>query len=233
MDYIFGPGLLHTEKDAVLVRYNMPDARAAKDIAALAKRDVNGGAWDAGVSGVKAWRGHADRAWRIFLLPQPGLAAMVPPEFAPKAARAFSRVSPTIPLRPNEAVRFVIANASHALQNQVPPGLEEMRIWVEPRADGGADAFAEIDAPDGATADATAKRVRQIARETNSLAVKIVTRGLLDGVETSSEGPLVRAHLAASEEQLAALYDVVAAFLGVNAPPIGSNMPPVAPAPSR
>jgi hypothetical protein len=224
--YIFGPGLIHTEKDAVLIRYNMADARAAKNIELLSHKDVNGGAWDSGVPGVKAWRGHADRAWRVFMLPRPHVAAMVPPDFAPVAARAFSRVEPHVELRPGEAVRFTVANASHALPWQLPPTLGELRMWVVPRPDAGADAWAEIDAPDDATADAAAHRLKDVAREQNSLAVKLVTRGVLDDFDATSEGKLVKVHLPASEDQLAALYDLIAAYLGVNTPPIGSVIAP-------
>jgi hypothetical protein len=223
--YIFGPGLIHTENDAVLVRYNMTDARAARDIELLSHKDANGGAYDAGVPGVKAWRGHADRAWRIFLLPRPHLAAMVPPSFAPVAARAFSQREPRVDLRPGEAVRFTVATPNHAIPWQLPPGLTELRFWVIPRADGGADAYGELDAPDEAAAEATARRLKEVARNENSLAVKLVTRGLFDDVEVSSDGKTAKVHLPATQDQLAAVYDLIAAFLGVNVPPIASSLP--------
>jgi hypothetical protein len=235
--YIFGPSLLHTENDAVLLRYNMSDARAAKNLEILSHKDVNGGGWDAGVPGVKAWRGHADRAWRIFLLPRPHYAVMVPQPKATEAARAFSRVEPHVSLRAGEAVRVTVENASHAIP-QLPGGLQELRLWVVPRADGGADAFGEVDAPDEDTAEATAKRVRDLNRQTNSIAVKLVTRGVLDGLEVTSEGTKVKAHLNASPDQLAALYDLVSAYLGVNTPPMSvdpasSGALPAAPGPSK
>jgi hypothetical protein len=215
--WIFGPSLLHTEKDAALLRYGMSDERATKNLAVLAKHDVGGGAYDAGVPGVRAWRARADRAWRVFLLPRPHLAAMVPPDFAHVAAAAFSRREPRPPTAPNEAVRVMVKNPSHPMPF-LPTSLSEMRLWAVPRAGGGADVYVEADAPDDGAAQVAAKQVRKVIQDMNSFGVKIVTRGILNDVDVRSDGSLVKVHAEVSRDQLEALYDVLSAMLGVNEP---------------
>jgi hypothetical protein len=222
---IYGPSLIRTEKDAVIVHFNMSDARAAKDIAIVAKHDANGGAFDAGVPGVRAWRGHADRAWRIFMLPRAHVAMMVPPEKAHETARVFSRVEPRLNMAEGQAVWIMVKNPNHPMPF-LPASLTELRFWAVPKPDGGADGYAEADAPDEAAAADAAKAVRALRGQMNSIAVKLLTHGLLDDVEVSVDGTKVKAHVPASEEQLEALYDLVAATLGVDQPaPAGSAAP--------
>ncbi len=226
---IYGPSLIRTEKDAVIVHYNMTDARAARDIAIVAKHDASGGAFDAGVPGVRSWRGHADKAWRIFLLPRPHVAMMVPPEKAHETARVFSRIEPRLNMDPAQAVWLMVKNPNHPMPF-FPPSLRELRLWAVPRTDGGADGYAEADAPDEAAAADAARELRQVKARMNSFAVKLLTHGLLDDLEVTADGTKVKLHLVASREQLEALYDLIAAELGVSEPPSGSATP-VTPAP--
>ncbi|MGO8991870.1 MAG: hypothetical protein ACLQVI_00980 [Polyangiaceae bacterium] len=237
--WIFGPSLIHTEKDAAVLRYNMTDERAARNIAILSKHDVGGGKFDAGVPGVRAWRGRADNAWRVFMLPKPHIAAMVPPDFAKVAATAFSRVELRTPTGPKEAVRVMVKNPSHPMPF-LPTSLTELRFWAVPHDGGGADAYVEADSRDAEAAEVAARQIRQLVQQQNSIGVKIVTRGLLNDFEVTSEGAMVKGHLQVSQEQLEALYDLVAAFLGVDSTgtaPSGSSptpaIPPRAPAPPR
>jgi hypothetical protein len=230
--WIFGPSLIHTEKDAVLLKYNMSDARAAKNIAVLSKHDVGGGAYDAGTPGVRAWRAHADKAWRVFMLPRPHFAAMVPPDFARVAARAFSKVEPRNRLGPDEAVRIMVKNPSHPMPF-LPQSLTELRLWIVPRTDGGADAYVEADAPDPGSAEIAEKQIRRFLNQTNSLGVRIMTRGILNDVDVTTEGSVVKAHAQASQDQLEAIYDLVAGFLGVATPPPPSSAAPAASPPSQ
>jgi hypothetical protein len=213
--WIFGPSLIHTDKDAAVLRYNMTDERAARNITVLSKHDVGGGRFDAGVPGVRAWRGRADNAWRVFMLPRPHIAAMVPPDFAKAAATAFSRVELRAPTRPNEAVRVMVKNPSHPMPF-LPRSLTELRFWAVPRDGGGADAYVEADAPDAEAAEAAARQVRHLVQEQNSIGVRIVTRGILNDFEVTSEGALVKGHAPVSQDQLEAMYDLVSAFLGVD-----------------
>jgi hypothetical protein len=223
--WIFGPSLIHTEKDAAVLRYNMTDDRAAKNIATLSKRDVGGGKFDTGVPGVRAWRGRADKAWRVFMLPRAHVAAMVPPDFAKSAAKAFSHVELHTPTGPNEAVRVKVKNPSHPMPF-LPTSLTELRFWVVPREAGGADAYVEADAPDARAASLAAKQIRSFVQDENSIGVRLVTRGLLNGLQVTSDDAMVKAHAPVSQEQIEAVYDLVAAFLGVDvSPPVPSTVP--------
>jgi hypothetical protein len=231
--WIFGPSLIHTEKDAAVLRYNMTDDRAARNIAILSKHDVGGGKFDAGVPGVRAWRGRADNAWRVFMLPRAHIAAMVPPDFAKVAATAFSRVELRTPTGPNEAVRVMVKNPSHPMPF-LPTSLTELRFWVAPREGGGAEAYVEADAPDPKAAELAARQIRQFVQEENSIGVRIVTRGILNGFEVTSEQKTVKAHAPVSQEQIEAIYDLVSAYLGVDttegapgAPSPSTKSPPV------
>jgi hypothetical protein len=226
--WIFGPSLIHTEKDAAVLRYSMTDDRAAKNIALLSRRDVGGGKFETGVAGVRAWRGRADNAWRVFLLPRPHLAAMVPPDFAKVAAKAFSRTELRTPTGPNEAVRVMVKNPSHPMPF-LPTSLTELRFWASPRDGGGADAYVEADAPDAPAAALAARQIRQLIVQQNSIGVRLVTRGLLSDFEVSSEGSVVKGHVPVSQEQLEAVYDLVAAFLGAPSSPGGPGGAPGAP----
>jgi hypothetical protein len=229
--WIFGPSLIHTEKDAAVLRYNMTDERAARNIATISKRDVGGGKFDAGVPGVRAWRGRADNAWRVFMLPRAHVAAMVPPDFAKVAARAFSRTELRTPTGPNEAVRVKVKNPSHPMPF-LPASLTELRFWVVPRDAGGADAYIEADAPDERAAALASRQIRSFVQDENSIGVRLVTRGILNRFEVTNEGALVKAHAPVTQDQIEAIYDLVAAFLGVNVaePPAAGGSPSPPPA---
>ena len=221
---LFGPSLANTERDAALIHFNVSDARAAKALELIAKRDVGGGAYDAGVPGVRAWRGRADRAARVFLIPRPHLAVVVPPDFANKAAAAFSRGSFAPKITPGEAARGEFKNP-HGSVSAVPASITMMRVWAKPRSDGGADVFGEGDCPDAASATEAASALRRFIRGQNSILVQAVSRGALNGLEINADGSTVRVRATITEDQLDALYELGAGFLGVNvengAPPPG------------
>ena len=133
----------------------------------------------------------------------------------------------------------MVKNPSHPMPF-LPASLSELRLWVKPRPDGGADLFAESDAPDDEGARIATRQVHQLLLEMNSLGVKLVTRGVLNDAEVTHDGPTVKLHLTASQDQLEALYDLVAAYLGVNEPTAPGaasaappSVPPRAPAPPQ
>src|SRR4029077_9993466 len=127
------------------------------------------------------------------------------------AARAFSRAELRTPTGPNEAVRVMVKNPSHAMPFR-PPSVPELRFWAVPKDGGGADAFVEADAPDAQGAAVAARQIRQLIQQENAIGVRLVTRGLLNDFDVSSEGAVVKGHLPVSQEQLEAAYDLVAAY---------------------
>jgi hypothetical protein len=228
--FISGPSLIHTERDMIWVRYSASDAVVDKAIGLVSKKYDRGGPFDAGVPGVKASLGHADRAQRVFLRPQPHLLVVCPPDFAYTAARALagSKVSPHI--RPGEAMRLTLKNP-HRPMPFLPESISELRLWIIPRPDGSAEVFAEGDTPDGVEAAKAAEAVKKLVRDQNSIGVRIVTQGLLNNVEVTPDGKMVRGKLTASREQLEAILSLVAAQLGTSLPQ--SPAPPAPPAPQR
>lgn len=225
---IYGPSLIHTERDAVLVRYNLPDDVVDVALDGIARSYDQGGAYDAGVPGVKASLGWADNAQRAFVRPQAKLLVIVPPSHAREAALTFRRQVPRGPPA-GEAVRLIVRNPS----NQISiPGLKfskalsELRLWIVPRGDGGADVHMEGDCDDPEAAADSAARLTELLRRQNSLGVRIATRGLLNNVQVVAEGSKLKLDTVATAEQLEAVLQLAAAAFGAQlAPPPGGTPP--------
>lgn len=211
---VSGPSLVNTERDVVLIHYSAPDAAIDRAMAIVAHKYARGGAFDTGVPGVRAVRAHADRAERVILRPQPHVLAVVPPDDAIKVARqlAGARVRP--PIAPNEAFYMRLVKPQRPLP-ELPASITELRLRVVPRADDGADAYVDGDTADPAEASSAAAAVARIVRRHNDVITSIVTHGLLDRVEVTSEGARVKLHLTATLDQIETLASVVGAFLGV------------------
>lgn len=225
---IYGPSLIHTDKDAVLVRYNVSDEAVDTTIAAIAHTYDKGGGYDAGVPGVKGSLGYADNAQRVFLRPQGKLLVIVPPSHAHEAALTFKKQVPRGP-SPTEAMRLIVNNPS----NQISiPGLKfsqsltQIRLWIIPRPDGGADVYSEGDCTDEAAAADSADKLTEILKRQNSLGVKFATRGLLNGAVVVPDGKKIKLHILANPEQLEAVLQLVAAAVNAQiAPPPGGGAP--------
>ena len=216
---INGPSLIHTDRDAIIVRYSAPDAVVDRAIDHVAHKYDRGGAFDAGVPGVKAMLGHADRAQRVFLRPQSHVLAVVPPDYAHDAAALLrrARIAKTLP-HADEAMRLKLVNPHHPLPD-IPASVTELRLWIVPRADGGADVYGEGDTADASAAASAVRDLRRFVRDVNSIGVQILTHGLLNGVELAPDGSNVRLHLTATRDQIEVLLAFAAGQLGVNLPP--------------
>lgn len=233
---IYGPSLIHTEKDAVLVRYNASDVAIDATIASIAQSYDKGGPFDAGVPGVSGSLGFADNAPRVFLRPQSKLLVIVPPSHAREAALTFKKQVPRGP-SPSEAMRLVVNSPS----NQISiPGLKfsqsltQLRLWITPRTDGGADVYAEGDCTEEAAALDSAERLTELLMRQNSLGVRFATRGLLNGAAVTAEGKLIKLHIAATAEQLEAVLQLTAAAMNAQVAPAGGgggSLAPRAPSP--
>jgi hypothetical protein len=233
---INGPALRHTEKDVILVRYSASDAVVDKAIGVLAKKSGQGGPVNLGVPGVKATRGYADRAERIFLRPQSHVLAVVPAYYAKTAAQILSKASvPATLKRPAEAMRLTLVHP-HGPMPQIPESVTEIRLWVVPRnEDGGADVYGEGDTADAAACEAATDAIARLIDSVNTGFVPLLTRGILNHVETHADGSTVRLHLSASKGQIEVVLSFVAGQLGTSlAPdPAASDAVPGAPRPPR
>jgi hypothetical protein len=215
---ITGPSLIHTERDVILVHYSASDALVDHAIQIVSKKYDRGGPFDAGVPGVKAALGHADRAPRVFLRPQTHVLAVVPPDFANTAARTLKGAHISAHVRPGEAMRLVLKTPSRPFP-AIPASISEMRLWIVPRPDGGADVFGEGDTPDAAACSAAVAQLRKVIRTQNSIMVRMVTGGLLDTVDITEDGSTVRLRAPVTPEQLETILNLVSSQLGVTLPP--------------
>jgi hypothetical protein len=112
-----------------------------------------------------------------------------------------------------------------------------MRLRVVPRADGSAEVSAEGDTKDAEEAQAAAKDIARFVRRHDDPITSLVTRGILDHVEVTSEGTLVKARLTASLDQIANLVALVGNLIGADdsadAPAVPSVHSPAPGASSR
>lgn len=223
---IYGPSLIHTDRDAVLIRYNISDQAVDAAVDGIASSYDKGGPYDAGVRGVKASLGYADNGQRVFLRPQSKLLVIVPPAHAAQAARAYATTMPRGPA-PNEAVRLIVKTPSNQVSIRglsLSKSLKELRLWIVPRADTGADVYAEGDCDDEASAAIIATELTNELARVNQLGfgpfnVSALTRGLLDKARVSPDGKRVKLHVEATPNQLEAVLQLVAGQVGAQLPP--------------
>jgi hypothetical protein len=227
---IYGPSLIHTDRDAVLVHYNAKDSAIDETIAGISKGYDKGGPFDAGVPGVKSSLGFADNGQRVFLRPQSRLLVIVPPSHAHEAAATFKKQTPKGPPK-GEAMRLIVKKPSNQISIRglkFAESLTEIRLWIVPRnKDGGADVYGEGDCTDETAAADSADALTKVLQNINGIGVRIATRGLLNNARVVPEGKKITLHVDASQEQLEAILQLIAAQLNVNLPP-----PPGAPAPT-
>jgi hypothetical protein len=228
---IYGSSLVNTARDVVLIHYSASDAVVDRAIAVVSRKYDRGGRFDAGVPGVKATLVHADRAERVIIRAQPHVLAVVPPSYAAKNARVLVSSHFALPNHPGEAVWVRVVNPHHPFPD-VPESITEARLKVVPRADLGADVFIDGDTKDATDAADAAEAVRRIVRRQNSIVVSMMTHGLFDHVEISSEGPMVKVHILVTLDQIETLTALVGGFLGVQ-PELGAPVPSAGPPPPR
>jgi hypothetical protein len=223
---ILGPSLINTARDTVLIHYSVPDSVVDRAVGIVTKKYDRGGPFDAGVRGVKASLIHADRAERVILRPQPHLLAVVPPSVAEKNARVLVGARLSEPA-PGEAVYLRLVNPNHPMP-EVPASITEMRLRVVPRSDAGADVLIEGDTSDADAALQAAVAIRQMVRRHDDAITSLLTHGLLDHVDVSTDGVVVKAHLTATRDQIETLVTLVGDLLGVqpDAPLVPSATPP-------
>jgi hypothetical protein len=221
---IMGPSLINTANDIILIHYSASDAVVDHAVAVVGRKYDRGGRFDVGVPGVKATLGHADRAERVFLRPQPHVLAVVPPADAKRDARQLAAGRVRAQNHPGEAVYVKLVNPHHPIP-EVPEAITESRLRAVPRPDLGVDVFMEGDTKDAAEAAETADNVRRIVRRHNDPFTALLTHGLFDHVEVTAEGAVVKVHMVVTLDQIETLTALVAGFLGVQ-PDLG---PPTAP----
>jgi hypothetical protein len=220
---IYGPSLIHTDRDAVFVHYSIADTVVDNAVDSIAKRYDKGGPFDAGVPGVKAALGFADNAERVFLRGQTHVLVIVPKDKAKDFALLAKKATINPRVRPGEALRLTVKDPWK--QISIPglkfsQSLKELRLWIVPRpSDGGADIFIEGDCTDEEGASDAATALTDLIKRQNVLVVRAATRGLLNNAKVTADGTHIKSQLSASQEQLEAILQGVGAILGVQVQP--------------
>jgi hypothetical protein len=229
---IAGPSLINTARDVVLVHYSAPDAVIDRAVDVVARKYDRGGRYDLGVPGVRASLAHADRAERVLIRAQPHVLAVVPPSIAEKSARQLVAARLPAHNHPGEAVYLKLSNPHHPIP-ELPEAIIEMRLRAVPRPDLGVDVFIEGDTQDADAAAGAARDLRAFVRRHDDAFTSMLTHGLLDHVETTTEGALVKTHLVVTLDQLETLTALVSGFLGVQPDLPPAPPTPAAPGPAR
>jgi hypothetical protein len=227
---ISGPSLRNTARDVVLIHYSASDAIVDRAVRLVSSKYDRGGAFDAGVRGVRAVLAHADRAERVILRPEPHVLAVVPPSHAEKSARALVANPVMRHIHPGEAMYLRLVDPHHPMP-EIPESITEMRMRVVPRPDEGADVFIEGDTKDGEEAALAADGIRRMVRRHNDALTSLLTHGLLDHVDVGIDGRRVKARVTATRDHIETLVTLVGDFLGVqpsaaSAEPAPSSSPP-------
>lgn len=226
---VYGPSLIHTERDAVLVHYSAPDQVVDRAIDIAANNYAQGGPFDAGVPGVKARLAHADNAERVFLRAQPHVLAVVPPDKAYDFARVLKKAPVQPKVRPGEAMRLTVKDPYRQISIKdlkFPTSLSEIRLWIIPNKDGSAMVYGEGDCTDEAGAEDVSKVVTTTINRINNPLVQLATRGMLNEVKVDVHGTHVELSMPATVDQIEMLLQLIAAKLGVEIPPLPTKEAP-------
>ena len=217
--YISGPSLIHTDRDAVIVHYSVADSIVDTAVTNVAAQYDKGGELDAGVPGVRAWKGHADNAERAFLRAsnRSGVLVIVPPAKANDFAKVLSQKQIAPKISPTEALRLIVRNPSKQIaipSLPFPESMKEIRLWIVPRkSDNGADIYAEADCVDEASAaDAETTFSALLKQYTTGImgtGVSLATGGVLRNATIEVQGKMVKAHIDADATQLQTTLETV------------------------
>ncbi len=226
---VYGPSLIHTERDAVLVHYSVSDQVVDRAIDIASNNYAQGGPFDAGVPGVKARLAHADNAERVFLRAQPHVLAVVPPDKAYDFARVLKKAPVQPKVRPGEAMRLTVKDPYRQISIKdlkFPTSLSEIRLWIIPNKDGSAMVYGEGDCTDETGAEDVAKVVTTTIGRVNNPLVQLATRGMLNEVKVDVHGTRVELSMPASVDQIEMMLQLIAAKLGVEIAPLPAKDAP-------
>lgn len=210
---IYGPSLIHTEKDAVLVRYSLSDTLVDQALEVMA----TGGVYDTGVKGVKASIGHADNADRVFMRVGSKLLAVVPPDKAKEFAKVLSKNTAKPKINPNEAMRLIVRNPYRQISIpglKFPTDLEELRIWIIPNADGSATIGAEGTVTSAEGCPDVATFMNEVLKKLNSGFTQMLTNNLLGAAHVTCDENVPKAQIVAPQRTIEKLVTLAKTFMG-------------------
>ncbi len=219
--YAAGASMKDDSKGALIAHFVLDDARVDGAFEAITKRSPTTAPLDVGAPGVRAVSVNLAGADRVLMRVAPSLVLVVPPALATATATTLSKSHVLSPVKGEEALRGSLVDP-HAAIAQIPSGIQQGRAWVATKADGGLDVFGEGDCVDAASAGAAADELRRLVNHTNGFLVRMATHRILDSVEVTTDGAMVKIHLAPTFEQLEATLTIAGAALGFDVPPAGN-----------
>jgi hypothetical protein len=201
-----GPSIENSAHGTLLMYCAASDAKIDRWLDAR-RSDPHGGTGDAGPPGVHSVVGRADGAPRVFMRPQSHLVAMVPPELANEAARVLQAAHIPAHADPGEAFRFRARNPQRTI-SELPASITEIRFWIAPRKDQGADFFLEGDTPGAAM---VGQQLQDFLDKEVDVSVRNATLGVFDHPEITATGDVAKMHIRATEAQLWAIMQPILA----------------------
>ena len=202
---LFTSGSLDRPERGTLLGFcTAPDAKIDRWLDA--RRTATAAPVDAG-PGVHATAGSVAGLDRVFLHPQPHVVAIVPPESAVPIATLLRTAHLPAHADPGEAFRIRMRDPRR-LMSELSVSVTEIRFWVAPRKDEGADLFLEGEAPG---AGALVQQVQELLNKEYDARARTATLGLLDHPDFTTDGDVARMHIRASLTQLAAILQLFVA----------------------
>jgi hypothetical protein len=200
-----GPSMMKSDHGTLLAFCAASDAKIDKWLDAR-RSDPHSAPVDAG-PGVHAVVGRADSAARVFMRPQSHVLAMVPPELSNEAATVLRTARVPAHADPGEAFRFRARNP-HRVMSELPASVTEVRFWIAPRKDQGADFFFEADT---SGAPIVAQQLHDFLDREVDVSTRNLTLGVFDHPDITANGDVAQVHIRATEAQLAAILQVILA----------------------
>jgi len=206
--FVYGPHVSVFVANVNVVRHHAVDAEVARATASAGwpRSDAGSPAYDADLFGVRS----------VLLVPAPHTVALVPVDRAADLVPVLARVTDP-KLGPGEVARAVMAEPNVTLARIVLPSVKKLDVVLRPAQDGGLDVAGEGACTTPEACTLAARAVLEEARQHNSLAVRIATRGLFNDVKTDAQGTKLRIGLHATPDQVDALVGLVRAALDVPA----------------
>jgi hypothetical protein len=219
-----GPSLLRLERDWTVVRYKNPD-RAVDEALARAVKAKHATPFRTGVPNVRGFALTPARGGYVVLRPAKQTLVAVSPDRAREVAASLARSPAAFSGAPDRLLEAKVRNPRQQLPF-MPEALSELRVTVTSTPEGGALLVGEGETPGHEAACNAADALRAWVMQTNTLAVRLLTRGLLSRVDVVTDGAKVRIRVPATREQIEALAVLV--FPDGDAPPENEPLPPVA-----
>ncbi len=216
--FISGPSLIRTDRDAIFVHYSTTDAKVDHAIDIVAHKYDRGGYFDAGVPGVKGDDGsRRSRATRLLATANASArrrSAGLRAHRGDDALEGENFAAHSGPAKRCGSRSKIRRTRCRSCRRR----WKELRLWITPRRRWRRGCDRRSGLHDAAAAIQAAEDMKKLIRQQNSLGVRMLTNGLLNGFDVAVDGSTVRGRLPASKEQLQTLLGLVASQLGVSLP---------------